>query len=165
MSTMRIVLRLTSAALLSAGLVLPLTACSGEGLADNVVEGIVGSQVEQFSEGVQDRLRDALGGVDFTTDGTLPDGFPADVPLVSDDVVRGGTAAGNAGWAAQVGVAGASAFSDARAQLEEAGYTASGVSADADAGFGIFTSAQYRVVLTVAQDAGAFVATYIVTPA
>jgi hypothetical protein len=165
MGDMRIVLRVTSAALLSAGLVLPLTACSGGGLVDNVVEGVVGSQVEQFSQGVQDQLRDALGGVDFTTDGTLPDGFPAEVPLVSDDVLRGGTAADSAGWAAQVRVAGVSAFADAQTLLEGDGYTASGVSADADAGFGIFTSGQYRVVLTVAPNGGDVVATYIVTPA
>ncbi|WP_207453483.1 hypothetical protein [Desertivibrio insolitus] len=163
---MRTLLRVTSAALLSASLVLPLAACSGgEGLVDNVVEGIVGDQIDQFSEGVQDQLRDALGGVDFTTDGALPDGFPADVPLVSDDVVRGGTAANGAGWAAQVRVADASAFADAQSLLEGAGYTASGVSADADAGFGIFTSTDYRVVLTVAQDGDAVVATYVVTPA
>jgi len=162
---MRNGLRLTSVTLLSAGLVLPLAACSGDGLADNVLEGIIGSQVEQFGEGVRDQFRDALGGVDFTTDGRLPDRFPAEIPLVSDDVIRGGTAAGSAGWAAQVRVTDASAFTGAQSLLEEAGYAASGVSADADAGFGIFTSGQYRVVLTVAQDAGAFVATYIVTPA
>lgn len=163
---MRTVLRVTSAALLSVGLVLPLAACSGGGgLVDNVVEGIIGDQIDQFSEGVQDQLRDALGGVDFTTDGSLPEGFPADVPLVSDDIVRGGSAADGTGWAAQVRVADASAFADAQAQLEAAGYTASGVSADSNAGFGVFTSSQYRVVLTVAEDGDAVVATYIVTPA
>ncbi len=160
---MRYVTRLTSAALLSTGLMLSLTACGG--LTDNVIEGVIGNEVEQFSEGAQEQLREALGGVDFTTDGTLPAGFPSDVPLVSEDVVRGGTAAGGAGWAAQVRVPDASAFADAQAQLEAAGYSASGVSADADAGFGIFTSPDYRVVLTVAQETDAHLATYIVTPA
>ena len=160
---MRPVLRLTSAALLSTGLVLSLAGCGG--LADNVVQGVVGSQVEQLSEGVQEQLREALGGIDFTTDGTPPAGFPSEVPLVSDDVLRGGTAADGAGWAVQLRVADASAFADAQARLEDAGYSASGVNADADAGFGIFTSSAYRVVLTVAKDGDAHVATYIVTPA
>jgi hypothetical protein len=162
---MRSVLRVTSAALIAAGLVLPLAACSGEGVVDNIVRGIVGDQIDQFSEGVQEQIQDALGGVDFTTDGALPDGFPAEVPLVSDEVIRGGSAANGAGWAAQVRVADASVFSDAQAQLEQAGFTASGVNSDAGGGFGVFTSSQYRVVLTIAQDGADVVATYVVTPA
>jgi hypothetical protein len=162
---MRIRLALSAATLAGA---LALSGCTGTPL-DNVVEGIVGDGADQLAEqvegGVQGIIEDAIGGVEISTDGQLPDGFPADAVPVTGTVLGGGSGPNGSGWVARTQLASAAEFEDARAALEGAGYTASAVNADGNSGFGTFTSADYTVVLVVATESGQANATYVVTPA
>lgn len=168
MSSHSIVVRRLAAAALAAGLALGATGCTGTPL-DNIVEGVVGQGVDQLRGGIDESVRglvdDMLGGVGLSTDGTLPEGFPAEVP-VTGEVVGGATGPDGAGWVAQSRLSSGAAFEDAAAALEQAGFAASNVSSDAGSGFGTYTSARYRVDLAVATDAqGVVTVTYIVTPA
>ncbi|WP_166874264.1 hypothetical protein [Salinibacterium sp. ZJ450] len=152
------------AAVLALGIAGSLVGCSTEGPLDNIVGGIVGDSVEQLKGEVEGRVSEALGGAQLTTDGTLPASFPAEVPLVEGTVLGGGAAPDNTGWVARVEVPSAGDFAEAQRLLEEAGFTGSSIDTDATSGFGNFASADHNVVLTVATDAGAVVATYVVTP-
>jgi hypothetical protein len=161
-------LRPAAALALAAGLVGGLTACGSGSPVDNIVGGAIDSSVEGLTGTVQQAVEDAagevLGGAGITTDGTLPESFPSDVPLVEGTVRGGGAGPEGSGWVAQVTVA-PDAFAAAQQRLEEAGYTASGVDSDADSGFGTFTGTAHRVVLTVSTDTeGVSTATYVVTP-
>jgi hypothetical protein len=166
-STRTRLLRSASAVLLATGLVGGLAACSA-------VDNVVGSAVDQGVESVRgtvegavgDAVSDALGGASVSTDGTLPDSFPAEVPLLDGTVRGGGAGPDGSGWVAQVTVASLDDFTTAQAALEAAGYTAAGVNVDADTALGTFTGPTYRVMLTVTTQAsdGAVIATYVVTP-
>lgn len=154
---------------LAVGLVAGLTACGEGSPVDNIVGGAVDSGIESLKgtaqKAVEDAAGEALGGAGITTDGTLPESFPAEVPLVEGTVRGGGAGPEGSGWVAQITVSGADRFTVAQQQLEQAGYTASGVDSDADSGFGTFTGPAYRVVLTVSTDTdGVSTATYVVTP-
>ena len=145
-----------------------LTGCTGTPL-DNIVEGIVSDGADQIAEqvegGVQGLIEDAIGGTEITSDGRLPDGFPADAVPVTGTVLGGGSGPNGMGWVARTQLASAAEFDQARAALEGAGYAASAVNADANSGFGTFTSSDYTVVLIVATESGQANATYVVTPA
>lgn len=156
--------RTVIAAVLAVGLTGSLVGCSTGTPLDNVVGGIVGDSVDQLKGEVDGLVSDALGGAELTTDGTLPESFPAEVPLIDGTVLGGGASPDNTGWAARVEVASADQFAEAQRLLEEAGFTGSGIDTDATSGFGNFASADYNVVLTVSTEADKAVATYVVTP-
>ncbi len=147
---------------------LALTGCTGTPL-DNVIEGIVGEGAEQLGDqvqgGVEGLVEDALGGTAISSDGELPDGFPADAVPVTGTVLGGGSGPNGTGWVVRTQLGSATEFEQARTALEGAGYTASAVNSDAESGFGTFTSADYTVVLVVATESGQANATYVVTPA
>jgi hypothetical protein len=150
---------LTAGALAGA---LALTGCTGTPL-DSVIEGLVGQGTEQLQGGVEGLVEDALGGTAISSDGQLPDGFPADAVPVTGTVLGGGSGPNGTGWAARTQLGSAAEFENARAALEAAGFTASAM--NAESGFGTFTSADYTVVLVVAGASSDVTATYIVTPA
>ena len=147
---------------------LTLTGCTGTPL-DNILEGIVGDGADQIAEqlegGVGGIIEDAIGGTEISSDGQLPEGFPADAVPLTGTVLGGGSGPNGMGWVARTQLRSAAEFEQARAALEDAGYTASAVNADANSGFGTFTSADYTVVLVVATESGQANATYVVTPA
>lgn len=159
--------RLTAAAVLAGSLAAGLVACGTGSPVDNVVGGAVDGLRGEAERALGDTLDEVLGGAAVSTDGTLPESFPsAEVPLAPGAVRGGGAAPDGAGWAAQVAVDEGVTFGSTQAQLEAAGYTAAGVDSDADSGFGTFTGATHRVVLTFSTEAsgGAVLATYVVTP-
>ena len=151
---------------LSAGLVVGLAGCGEGSMVDNVVGSAVDQGVESVRGTVEGAISDALGGASISTDGTLPDTFPAEVPLLDGTVRGGGAGPDGSGWAAQLTVASLDDFATAQGDLEAAGYTASGVNVDADTALGTFTGPAYRVVLTLTTSSSddAVVATYVVTP-
>ena len=161
---MRLRLVLASGALAGA---VALTGCTGTPL-DNVVGGLVDEGAKQLSEqvqgGVEGLVEDALGGTALTSDGKLPDGFPADAVPVTGTVEGGGSGPTGTGWVARTKLGSAAEFDTARAALEDAGYAASAVNSDANSGFGTFSSADYTVVLVIATESGDAHATYVVTP-
>lgn len=157
-----------AAVALAATIALGASACSTGTPLDNIVEGFVDQGVEQVTSGIDEQIRglvgDVLGGVELTTDGSLPSSFPQGIPLVGE-VLGGGAGPEGSGWVARTRLDEASAFTAAQGALEDAGFTASGVSSDATSGYGAFTSAEYRVDLSVATDGqGEVTATYVVTP-
>ncbi|WP_156376795.1 hypothetical protein [Yonghaparkia sp. Root332] len=154
---------------LAGALALGASGCATGTPIDNIVEGLVDQGVEQITSGIDESVRglvdDVLGGVELSTDGEPPSSFPREVPLVGE-VLGGGAGPEGSGWVVRTRVDDAGAFDAAAAALEGAGFAASGVSSDADSGYGAFTSGAYRVDLSVATDAqGEVTATYVVTPA
>lgn len=158
--------RSASALLLAGGVVVGLTACGDGSMVDNIVGSAVDQGVESVRGTVEDAVGDVLGGASVSTDGTLPESFPADVPLLDGTVRGGGAGPEGTGWVAQLTVGSLDDFATAQTQLEGAGYTASGVNVDGDTALGTFTGATYRVLLTLTTQSsdGAVVATYVVTP-
>jgi hypothetical protein len=145
-----------SLALAALLLLTPLLA--GCGVAENIVGGVV-NEAQQRAE---DAASEVLGGAGITSDGELPSGFPAEVPLVGA-VQGGGSAPGGTDWVVLT-QPGADGFTAAQAALEAVGFVGSAVDSDTDSGFGTFTLAPYTVVLTVATNAdGVATATYVVT--
>jgi hypothetical protein len=143
---------------------LMLSGCTGTPL-DNVIEGVVGEGAEQLQGGVEGLVEDAIGGTAISSDGQLPDGFPADAVPVTGTVLGGGSGPNGAGWVARTQLGSAAEFEQAKSALEGAGFTASAVNSDGNSGFGTFTSADHVVVLVVATESGQATATYVVTPA
>lgn len=151
--------RIALSVALLAGLTPALVGCS---VADNVVEGVAG----EVRSGVDDAIGEALGGAGITTDGQRPNGFPSDAVPTVGEVVGGGAGPGSSGWVLRTTLSSAAEFSAAQEALEGAGFAASGVSSDAESGFGNFSSADYNVIFTVTTDSdGVATATYVVTPA
>ncbi|UTT62854.1 hypothetical protein [Microcella humidisoli] len=144
------------------------SACSTGTPIDNIVEGLVQQGVDQLVGGIDEQIRglvdDVLGGVELTGDGEVPASFPAEVPLTGA-VLGGGAGPEGSGWVVRTQLDGGLGFADAAAALEQAGFTASGVSSDATSGYGAYSGAAYRVDLSVATDGeGVVTATYVVTP-
>lgn len=161
--------RRLAAAALAGALALGASGCSTGTPLDNIVEGLVDQGVEQITSGIDESVRglvdDVLGGVELSTDGEPPASFPSEIPLTGE-VLGGGAGPDGTGWVVRTRLDDPGAFDAAAAALEGAGFAASGVSSDADSGYGAFTSSAYRVDLSVATDAqGEVTATYVVTPA
>jgi len=166
--------RRLAAIVLVEGVALGASGCSGNPL-DNIVEGVIGSGVDEVTQGIDELTQgldesvrglvgDALGGAEFSANGEVPPSFPKGIPLLEGDIVGGAGGPGGVGWVVQVRVIDASAFEGAQAALEGAGFTASNMSSDATSAFGTFTGAEYVVNVAIATTADETTATYVVTP-
>lgn len=143
------------------------TACSTGTPLDNIVEGLVQQGVDQLVGGIDDQIRglvdDVLGDVELTGDGEVPATFPAEIALTGA-VLGGGAGPDGLGWVVRTQLDDGLGFADAAAELEQAGFSAAGVSADSASGYGAYTNDAYRVDLSVATDGeGIVTATYVVT--
>ncbi|MBX9471367.1 hypothetical protein [Microcella sp.] len=159
--------RTLAAVVVALSLATGTSACSTGTPLDNIVEGLVQQGIDQVAGGIDDQIRglvdDVLGGVEITGDGEVPASFPAEV-AVTGSVLGGGAAPDGLGWVVRTQLDGGLGFADAGAALEQAGFAPSGVSTDTGSGYGAYTSAAYRVDLSVAtDDAGTVTATYVVT--
>ncbi|TAJ49895.1 MAG: hypothetical protein EPO52_02895 [Herbiconiux sp.] len=145
---------------LSVALALSFAALLGptlSGCMGNPVEGIVEGAVEQAGG----------GDVDLNSDGGLPDGFPADIPLYDGEIVGGigmGSVEYGGGWTVIVKVDDVqSAFTAIDDQLTAAGFEASLSGFSDGTGTGAYSNAQYSVLVSVTDDgSGQKTATYIV---
>jgi hypothetical protein len=144
--TRTIVLAISLAAILTPA----LGACSS-----NPVESIVEGAIEQAGG----------GDVDLNSDGGLPDGFPVDaVPLYDGEIVggMGASTADGGGWTVIVKTPDvAETFLSISDQLTSAGFTALFGASEAS---GTFSSTDYSVLVTVADDGTGPTATYVVGP-
>lgn len=140
--------RLSTAIALSAALVLApaLTGCGA-------IEGII----EQAS-----------GGEINVSIGELPDGWPAEVPVIDGDILGGGTTPAENGtklWNVTIKVADTAAFDDITAQLNGAGFEAV-EAGELDGGetvtSGAFKNDTYGVFVAVTGSGDNFVANYTV---
>lgn len=119
-----------SASVLSVGL---LAGCAG-----NPLDGLLGQGVEEAVEG-------ATGGqVDLS--GELPADFPASVPVIEGEIdLTGGT--GGEGWVVVLTSSAADPLGEAKAALQEAGFTEqTGVSGQSAAGV-LYSDGEHVVVL------------------
>lgn len=160
--------RALTAGAVSLALVVGTSGCSTGTPLDNIVEGLVQQGVDQLVGGIDEQIQglvgEVLGGVELTGDGEVPATFPAEIALTGT-VLGGGAGPEGSGWVVRTQLDGGLAFDDAAAALEQAGFSPSGVSADAGSGYGAFTGEAYRVDLSVATDAeGTVTTTYVVTP-
>ena len=160
--------RVVAAAAVTFALIAGTSACSTGTPLDNIVEGLVQQGVDQLVGGIDEQVRDlvgdVLGGVELTGDGQVPASFPTEIALTGD-VLGGGAGPDGTGWVVRTQLASGLGFGEAAAALEQAGFAASGVSTDAEGGYGAYTGDAYRVDLSVATDgAGVVTATYVVTP-
>lgn len=159
--------RALAATAVSVALVAGTSACSTGTPLDNIVEGLVQQGVDQLVGGIDEQIQglvgEVLGGVELTGDGEVPATFPTEVALTGT-VLGGAAGPENSGWVVRTQLDGGLGFDDAAAALEQAGFSPSGVSADAGSGYGAYTSDVYRVDLSVATDGdGIVTATYVVT--
>jgi len=84
--------------------------------------------------------------------------------VLTGQILGGGAGPEGSGWVARTEIDGGLGFTEAAAALESAGFAPSGVSSNASGGYGAFTSAAFRVDLSVATDGdGIVTATYVVT--
>lgn len=137
----------TAIALVAALLVTPaLTGCG-------MLEGII----EQASDGAID-----------VSMGSLPDDWPAEVPVIDGEIIVGGSANaddGTPGWNVTITVDDATAYDAIKAQLEGAGFTEvelAETDGSADVASGAFSNANYGVYVAVTGTDGKFVANYTV---
>ena len=145
-SARRSVLAVATAACLAIGL--GLTGCSINPI-ESLVEGVTGGNVD-------------IGGT------SIPEDFPAEVPLIDGEVI-GAFGVGSGAdkvFTVTIKVADASALDEIKAQLEGAGFTT-----EFDRGIGglsgaAYKNADYGVLVVVAEDGKTgWVANYTVTPA
>ena len=139
--------RRTALALAAAILIAPaLTGCTG------MLEGII----EQATDG---QVNVSIG--------SLPDGWPAEIPVIDGDIIGGGAApddSGNTGWNVTI-TAKEDSFATIQSQLEGAGFTrvetpdVDGTDALAS---GMFSNGTYGVLVAVSGAEGSFVANYTV---
>jgi len=160
--------RRAAAAVLALTLATATAGCSTGTPIDNIVEGLLQQGVDQIADGIDESIRglvgEVLGGVELTTDGQVPSTFPAEVALTGQ-VLGGGAGPAGSGWVVRTELGADLAFADAATALEAAGFAPSGVSSDSTSGYGAYSSAAYRVDLSVAAGAdGVTTATYVVTP-
>ena len=118
--------------------------------------------------GIEGMVEQATGGDVSLPGNSVPDDFPAEVPLVDGEVVMGagiGTADGKA-WNVTIKVAGLDATDDIKAQLEGAGFTAAPGATTGESSALLYTSAAYSVAVVVTKDTNeGFLANYTVTDA
>lgn len=125
------------------------------------LSGCFGNPIEQIVEG-------ATGGEVDLGGNSVPEGFPAEVPLIEGEVLFGASLGNEEGkvWNVTIKVAGAEAIDTIVAELEGAGFTATEGfgGSTADGGTAVMDGAAYGVLVVVSKDGEqGFVANYTVT--
>lgn len=136
------------AVVLALGIAPVLSGCSGNPL-ENLVEQATGGQVD-------------IGGR------AMPDGFPAEVPVVSGDVLFGISAGDGEerGFNVTIATGAESPLDGIETQFADAGFEAQAQASNAGgAGSVIFSDDDWNVVVVVAETDDGFTANYTVSPA
>jgi hypothetical protein len=118
--------------------------------------------------GLEGIIEQATGGEVNVSMGSLPDGWPAEVPVIDGEILVGGTANsddGTPGWNVTIKVENEAVFDDISAQLVGAGFESIDAG-ELDGGenitSGAFKNANYGVLVAVTGAEGNFVANYTV---
>lgn len=153
MRSSRKVIALALAGALALGIAPLLAGCSPQQLVEDAVQNVV---------------EDATGvDVDLNLDGkTLPDDFPAEVPVISGDITLSGSlgTGGDKVWT--VGITAselAAGYDEAKSKLLGAGYTADFDLAQDGTYSGSFSNGSYFVLVTAANDGSNNVVSYVVS--
>jgi len=113
-------------------------------------------------------IEQATGGEVNVSIGSLPDGWPAEVPVVDGEIIGGGTANsddGTPGWNVTIKVDDESAFEGIATQLGDAGFEkvdAGELDGGENLTSGMFKNDTYGVIVAVTGADGNFVANYTV---
>lgn len=108
--------------------VLAITGCAGSNPVEDALDGADTSAVEKAVEDAVKAQGEDID-IDLNNDGTMPEGFPADVPVIDGkiDDSSGLVNDDGAAWIVVFEVEDSgSAFESALAKLEDAGFTANG---------------------------------------
>jgi hypothetical protein len=138
-------------------------------LALGIAPLLAGCSPEQLvQDAVQNAVKDATGvDVDVNMDGkTLPDDFPAEVPVISGEITLSGSvgAGGEKVWTVVFRTSDlAAGYDEAKSKLTGAGYTADYDMAQDGAYTGMFSNGTYSVIVTSANDGSNDVVTYVVS--
>ena len=128
-----------------------LAACS---TAEQLVQDAVGTAVKDAT------------GLDVNVGGkTLPEGFPAEITIVSGEISQSGSLGLGTEqvWTVGVTVSDLTAgFQEARTKLLDAGFTSTAAAAE-EFNAGIFSNATYSVMVSATEDATGKTVTYVVT--
>ena len=113
-------------------------------------------------------IEQATGGDLNVSIGQLPDGWPAEVPVIDGDIIGGGTAETDEGkpiWNVTIKVESEETFAEIQTQLEGAGFEAVDAG-ELDGGdtitSGAFKNDTYGVLVAVTGSDGNFIANYTV---
>lgn len=126
------------------------------------------AQVIQDAAGnaVKEAVKDATG-VDIAT-GSLPEGWPSSVPVVSGEIQQGGSIDLGGGMTYEVSIKvtdTAAALAEIRQQMSAAGFTAD-LDEDTDLLYsGVFSNAEHSVVVTMSKTGKDDTVSYVVAPA
>lgn len=125
------------------------------------LSGCFANPIEQLVEG-------ATGGNVDLGGGSLPEGFPTDVPVIDGEIVFGmslGNVTDGQAWNVTVKVADASAIDTIKSELSGAGFTENAAMAGgAEAGSAVYENDAYGILVVVTDDGeNGFVANYTVT--
>lgn len=137
------------AIVLAVGMTPMLAGCFGNPV-ETIIEGATGGEVD-------------LGGT------SIPDGFPAEVPVIDGEIVFGAGVGSGADkiYNVTVRVSDGTAIDQIKTELEAAGFVSQADTGDASGGGTYIGSTDAWGVLVVVSDSGAdgWVANYTVTPA
>lgn len=116
-------------------------------LAASLLAGCVGNPVEELvNQGVEDAVEGATGG-ELSLDGEIPADFPESVQLIEGDIsFAGGTGTGE-GWLVVVTSEAADPVADARALLENAGFSEDTTVSGGAIGAVVYSDDQHTVLL------------------
>lgn len=161
-------------------LLLGATACGADDVADQAAESAVERAIEDAasSEGVDVDVDTEDGSVTIeSSDGTftsgmgsLPQGFPEDIPVVEGEILQGASSEGNGttGWVVSVAVDQSpdQAIAEAAAALEGAGYTEGDNSASMEGlSYVQYVGSEWEIILGAADNGeGGTLLSYTVTP-
>jgi hypothetical protein len=113
-------------------------------------------------------INEATGGEVNVSIGRLPDGWPAEVPVIEGDILGGGAANsddGTPGWNVTITVDDESAFDAIASQLTDAGFEpvdAGQLDGGDNLTSGMFKNDSYGVIVAVTGAEGNYVANYTV---
>jgi len=116
---------------------------------------------------ISDIIQGATGGAVDVGGTSVPDGFPAEVPLVDGTVQFGGSVGDDTGrvFNVTIKVTGGNPYDGIKAALEGAGFTDNGTigGSSAEGGTLIYTNDNWGVLVVVGKDGNDFVVNYTVT--
>ena len=150
MTTVRRMITLSIAGALVLGVTPALVACSPQQLVQDAVENAV---------------KDATG-IDVNIEGTsMPDGFPAEVPVISGDIGASGSLGLGADqiWTVSFTVPDlAAAYDEAKSKLLAAGFTSDFDATTDGVATGSFSNASFTAIVTATGDGTSNTVTYVV---
>ncbi|WP_127793895.1 hypothetical protein [Agromyces sp. LHK192] len=130
------------------------------GVVATALSGCFFNPMEQVKQGVEKGIEEATGG-DVSLGGEMPEGFPAEIPIVEGSITFSSGTGGEQGWVVGIDPTSADPLPEAAAALEAAGFAKDAAFDGVDLGAQIYSNGTLLVLLSGDGDA----LVYTVTPA